>query len=178
MGTCKFCGKKEKVISEILELCRTCIIEGDWKEIKSHIYSVHSQVRGLVGLPMKPPKAIKPNVKLKCNLCINECILSEKDVSYCGLRNIQRKLMGDLPFPTKSKGYIHGYLDMNPTNCCNSWICPAGTSAGFPEYSDYQGPELETYSYGLSSTWEWAMTETTFGKMRFSVRRYVRKVGE
>lgn len=147
MGTCNFCGKTDRLISEVLQVCRNCILEGDWNLIKPHIMLVHKQVRQLVELPDKPPKAEKPNIKLKCNYCINECSLSENDVSYCGLRNIQRNKRGDLPFPTKSKGYIHSYLDRNPTNCCNAWFCPAGTSAGYPEYSDYNQPEYGTYSY-------------------------------
>jgi len=147
MGTCRFCGKTESVISEVLQVCRNCILEGDWNQVKPHIFNVHKQVRQLVELPEKPPRAEKSNIKLKCNLCINECSLSEPDVSYCGLRNIRLRNSGQLPYPTKSKGYIHGYIDPNPTNCCNSWFCPAGTSFGYPEYSDYDGPEFGTYSY-------------------------------
>ncbi|MBY8984726.1 MAG: radical SAM protein [Candidatus Lokiarchaeota archaeon] len=147
MGTCRFCGKIDGTISEILQVCRKCILEGDWSKVKPHIFSVHEQVRTIVNLPKEPPKAEKPNIKLKCNYCINECSLSDHDVSYCGLRNIQRERTGDLPLPSKSKGYIHGYIDPNPTNCCNAWFCPAGTSAGFPQYSDYEGSEFGTYSY-------------------------------
>jgi len=147
MGTCRFCGKTERVISEVLQVCRNCILEGDWNQVKPHILNVHKQVRQLVELPEKPPRAEKPNIKLKCNLCINECSLSEPDVSYCGLRNIRLRNSGQLPYPTKSRGYIHGYIDPNPTNCCNSWFCPAGTSSGYPEYSEYDGAEFGTYSY-------------------------------
>ncbi len=147
MGTCKFCGKLDRNISEVLQVCRACILNGDWEIIEPHIFQVHKQVRQLVDLPDKPPKAERPNIKLNCNYCINECSLSENDVSYCGLRNIQRKNSGELPFPTKSKGYIHGYIDPNPTNCCNAWFCPAGTPAGYPEFSNYEGPEFGTYSY-------------------------------
>ena len=148
MGTCKFCGKTEQVISDVLQVCRNCILEGDWdNKIKPHILNVHKQVRQLVELPEKPPKAERPNIKLKCNLCLNECSLSENDISYCGLRNISLRTSGELPYPSKSKGYIHGYIDSNPTNCCNSWFCPAGTSSGYPEYSNYDGPEFGTYSY-------------------------------
>lgn len=147
MGTCIFCNKTDKLISEVLQVCRDCILEGDWDKVKPHILSVHKQVRQLVELPDKPPRAERPNIELKCNYCINECSLSKDDVSYCGLRNIKRNNDGDLPLPSKSKGYIHGYLDPNPTNCCNAWFCPAGTSAGFPEYSDYKGSEFGTYNY-------------------------------
>jgi len=147
MGTCKFCGKTEKAISEVLQVCRRCILEGDWDQVKPHILNVHKQVRQLVELPEKPPKAERPNIKLRCRLCINECSLAEQDVSYCGLRNIQLRASGQLPYPSKSKGYIHGYVDPNPTNCCNSWFYPAGTSSGYPKYSNYDGPEFGTYSY-------------------------------
>jgi pyruvate formate lyase activating enzyme len=147
MGTCKFCGKTEKVISEVLQVCRKCILEGDWSIIKPHILNVHTEVRKLVELPEKPPKAERPNIKLRCNLCINECRLSDNDVSYCGLRNIQLRKSGQLPYPSKSKGYIHGYIDPNPTNCCNGWFCPAGTSSGYPKFSNFEGPEFGTYSY-------------------------------
>ena len=148
MGTCKFCGKTDQDISEVLQVCRNCILAGDWdNKIKPHILNVHKQVRQLVDLPEKPPKAERPNIKLKCNLCLNECSLSENDISYCGLRNIPLRNSGQLPYPSKSKGYIHGYIDSNPTNCCNSWFCPAGTSSGYPEYSNYEGPEFGTYSY-------------------------------
>ncbi|MFX1380160.1 MAG: radical SAM protein [Promethearchaeota archaeon] len=147
MGTCKFCGTTEKVISEVLQVCRNCILQGDWSKIKPHILNVHAQVRKLVGLPERPPKAERPNIKLKCNLCINECCLSEKDISYCGLRNIELRASGELPYPSKSNGYIHGYIDPNPTNCCNGWFCPAGTSSGYPDFSNIKGPEFGTFSY-------------------------------
>ncbi len=147
MGKCKFCGKSNKLISKVLETCRECIVNGDWEQIKGHIMSVHAQVRASEGLPATPPKAEGSELKIKCNLCLNECSLSFNDMSYCGLRSVQKHESGELNYPSKSRGYIHGYIDANPTNCCNSWFCPAGTSAGYPQYSTHQGPELGTYSY-------------------------------
>ena len=147
MGICKFCGKKDRLISEVLEVCRKCILNGDWDVIKPHISSVHAAVRQLVDLPENPPHAESSDIKLKCNFCANECRLSAADVSYCGLRNIQKNKSGELPYPTKSRGYIHGYIDSNPTNCCSAWFCPASTAAGYPEFSVSDGPELGTYSY-------------------------------
>ena len=147
MGICKFCGKQSNLISESLQICRECIINGNWEHIKPHILTVHHNVRKIAELPDEPPKAVHPDIKLKCNFCLNECALSTNDISYCGLRNVSKRERGDLPFPSKSKGYIHGYIDANPTNCCNSWFCPAGTVSGYPNYSDYKGPEFGTYSY-------------------------------
>ncbi|MFX0058454.1 MAG: radical SAM protein [Candidatus Hodarchaeota archaeon] len=147
MGTCKFCGKIDNLVADILEICRDCILNKEWVKVKQHILSVHSEVRKLVGLPERPPNSNSSELKLKCNFCINQCNLSNNDISYCGLRNIQKNKTGDLPYPKKSKGYIHGYIDANPTNCCNAWFCPAGSLSGYPEYSDYKGPEFGTYSY-------------------------------
>jgi len=142
MGTCKFCNKTDKLIFRTLSICRTCILTKDWNHVKPHILSVHNKVRQQEELPERPPKATNLNIKLKCNLCINECSLSADDTSYCGLRNFKKNKSGELPLPSKLKGYIHGYLDNNPANCCNVWFCPSGTSAGYPEYSNHNGPEF------------------------------------
>jgi len=147
MGACKFCNRTSNLISSTLSVCRDCILEYNWIQVKKHISAVHKQVRSLVGLPEKPPKATKHKIKLSCYNCINKCNLSENDVSYCGLRNVKKSESGELPIPTKTKGYIHGYTDPNPTNCCNSWFCPAGTSQGYPKYSNCNGPEFGTLSY-------------------------------
>jgi len=148
MGKCKFCDKSDKLISEVLEICRDCVLNKDWNVVRQHILTVHKNMRDMVELPEAPPKA-EDNIKLKCNYCVNECVLSENNVSYCGLRNIQKNQSGELPYPTKVRGYIHGYLDPNPTNCCNAWFCPAGTSTGYPEYSSFKGPEFGTYNYAI-----------------------------
>jgi pyruvate formate lyase activating enzyme len=147
MGACKFCNRINNLISSTLSICRDCILEYDWVQVKKQISLVHKQVRSLVGLPENPPKATKQKIKLSCYNCINKCNLSENDVSYCGLRNVKKSESGELPLPSKTKGYIHGYRDLNPTNCCNSWFCPAGTSHGYPKYSNYDGPEFGTLSY-------------------------------
>lgn len=147
MTTCRFCGKEDKLISTTLQICRECILTGDWNEIKDYLLSVHANVRKNEELPLHPPQANEENIAFQCDFCINECSLSEDQTSYCGLRNLEKAKAGKLPFPKKSQGYIHGYVDANPTNCCNAWFCPAGTDKGYPEFSDYDGPEYGTYSY-------------------------------
>jgi pyruvate formate lyase activating enzyme len=123
IGICNFCGKTDKYISEVLNICRDCILRGNWNDVKPHILNVHKQVRALVDLPSKPPKVNSKEIKLKCNFCINECTLSENDLSYCGLRNFKKNQSGELPLPSRQMGYLHGYLDTIPTNCCNAWFC-------------------------------------------------------
>ncbi|MGM0469603.1 MAG: radical SAM protein [Promethearchaeati archaeon] len=147
MTKCRFCGKKDKFISNTLQICRDCILTGNWNEIKEHIFRVHANVRTNEGLPANSPHAKKDDIVLQCNFCINECSLSKDQTSYCGLRNLEKAKDEELPIPSKSEGYIHGYIDANPTNCCNAWFCPANTSNGYPEFSDFDGPEYGTYSY-------------------------------
>ena len=147
MGQCKFCKKEDIVISQVLSICRKCLFKEEWTNVKPYLEDIHDQVRLMAGLPSKPPKVSKPEEKLRCNLCINECSLGSTDTSYCGLRNLQKHRDGEILLPKKSRGYIHGYLDGNPTNCCNSWFCPAGTTKGYPHFSKINGPEFGTYSY-------------------------------
>jgi hypothetical protein len=87
MGECKFCGKNDRLVSSVLQICRSCILTQDWDLIQPHILNIHDQIRQLEGLPAQPPKAEKESAKLTCNLCINQCVLSAEDASYCGLRN-------------------------------------------------------------------------------------------
>lgn len=140
IGSCILCGRTDKLISNVLSICRNCILNGDWNVIEPHILDVHQQVRTLVDLPSKPPKANRKDLKLKCNYCINECALSESDSSYCSLRNVEKDQSGELPLPTKNQGYIHGYLDPIPTNCCNAWFCNA----------DYHTYSYAAFLYGCS----------------------------
>jgi pyruvate formate lyase activating enzyme len=147
MGTCKYCGNSSQHISGVIEVCRSCILEVDWSIMKDYLLNIHKQVRLIANLPAFPPKTSDDNTKYKCDLCINQCALGEDDISYCGLRDMKKNQENKLPFPTQSKAYMHGYLDATPTNCCNAWFCPAGSYNGYPEYSNYHGPELGTYSY-------------------------------
>jgi pyruvate formate lyase activating enzyme len=147
MGICNFCGRESPVISRTLQVCRNCILTINWDVMKPYLLHIHSQVRMMADLPSISPHSPKDKERLNCNLCTNECSLGENDISYCGLRNIDKAQTNELPLPTKSKGYLHGYIDANPTNCCNAWFCPAGSDYGFPDYSNQKGSELGTYSY-------------------------------
>lgn len=147
MTKCQFCGKNDKLISKTLQICRDCILSAEWEKVKKYLLDIHAKVRESEGLPPSQPQITDKNVAFQCNFCINECSLTEDQTSYCGLRNLEKSKKGELPLPKKSEGYIHGYIDANPTNCCNAWFCPAGTPNGFPEFSEYEGPEYGTYSY-------------------------------
>ena len=62
---------------------------------------VHAQVRAIVPLPSFPPKNLN-QYKLKCDLSLNECELQNTDISYCGLRNLQKDQKGGLP-PSRNR---------------------------------------------------------------------------
>ncbi|TXT59221.1 MAG: hypothetical protein BAJALOKI2v1_240049 [Promethearchaeota archaeon] len=147
MAECIFCGKRDKLISSTLKVCRDCILSKEWDKIKPHLLSIHAKIRKEEGLAPYAPKDNDSEINFSCNLCVNECSLSSNSTSYCGLRNLTKDESGELPIPSKKKAYIHGYTDENPTNCCNSWFCPAGTSKGYPKFSVKKGPEYGTYSY-------------------------------
>ena len=49
MTTCKFCQKESKLISETLEVCRDCLLHGNWNKIKDHIMAVHKRIRNSEG---------------------------------------------------------------------------------------------------------------------------------
>lgn len=43
---------------------------------------------------------------------------------------------------TVERGFLSWYYDWLPTNCVASWVCPAETGAGYPEYAYRDGPEF------------------------------------
>jgi len=44
---------------------------------------------------------------------------------------------------------VQWYFDALPTNCVADWVCPAGSSAGFPKYSYSSGPEYGYYNLAV-----------------------------
>ncbi len=147
MGSCQFCGKNDPLISNALQACRDCILSLDWSKMIEHFESIHVKYHHFP--PISQPSATNQSsgISYSCDYCINQCIIHPRESSYCGLRRLDPQGKPAFPFPTKNIGYMHGYLDPNPTNCCNAWICPAGSQIGYPIYSDQNGPELGTYNY-------------------------------
>ncbi len=122
------------MVSGFLGICAGCIKE-HFDEVLPHIKRVHGQSQGKYGLPGEPPK--NP-LGIPCNFCVNECRLGEGEKGFCGLR---RNRGGKLETPTSDKGYLSWYYDPLPTNCVGDWVCPGGTGAGYPEFSNSRGPE-------------------------------------
>ena len=131
---CQNCGKESSLISQSLGLCSDCI-RHHFDEVLPIIKQAHYKAREPFALPPYPPRA-EPGVA--CHLCINECSISEGEVSYCGLRtNIGGRLRG----ATADKAKVSWYYDPLPTNCVADWICPAGTGVGYPDFAYQKGVE-------------------------------------
>lgn len=128
MARCVQCQRESNLISSPLEVCVRCLRE-HFSKVKSHIDEVHTQVRGIFGLPSHPPRAADG---LSCSLCGNHCQISEGGRGYCGTRYVKQGMIraGGL-----DEGHFASYYDPLPTNCVTYWVCPGGTDRGFSRYS-------------------------------------------
>ncbi len=135
MGTCQYCRKNARIISDTIGFCAHCIrnhFDAVWPQIKK----VHDHSRMPYGLPKDPPRA---DNGINCGLCVHECRIPEGQTGYCGLRRMKNgHIYGGRPH----EGNLYYYSDPLPTNCVGDFVCPAGTSRGYPQYSVSRGPEL------------------------------------
>jgi pyruvate formate lyase activating enzyme len=133
--TCSLCGKRSMLVSEGLSVCLNCIRKtpGEALELTN---KAHERSRHAFHLPAFPPK----DGEARCHFCVNECGIAEGERGYCGLRENRggklRHLAG-----TRARGLVSWYHDPLPTNCVADWVCPGGSEAGFPEFSNSTGPE-------------------------------------
>ena len=139
--TCAICGE-EKTISEILSVCRECIINR-FEEAKDYILNAHKKVRAIYSLPYPPPKG----GDIRCTLCSNNCELKENEVGFCGLRWVKENKLQSYVSPKRALAHI--YLDPHVTNCCAAWFCPAGTGLGYPKYAVRNGAEYGYYNLAV-----------------------------
>ncbi|MHC1592097.1 MAG: radical SAM protein [Candidatus Helarchaeales archaeon] len=133
--TCKFCGQ-EVLISKNLSACVDCLREMS-PAVRKKIEQVHDLSRRQFNLPVNPPKS---ETGMSCNICQNNCKIAVGERGFCGLvENINGSLVRHAG--NAEKGLLSYYLDPNPTNCCASWVCPAGTGCGYPKFANKSGPE-------------------------------------
>ncbi|NVM20158.1 MAG: radical SAM protein [Desulfobacterales bacterium] len=134
MGTCGYCERSGKTISDVIGFCADCI-RGHFSEVWPQIAKVHAKSRKAYGLPTEPPH--DPH-GVSCNLCANKCSIPEGQPGFCGLRRVRDgKLVGGRPH----EGNLSYYYDPLPTNCVADFVCPAGTGCGYPRYAYTRGPE-------------------------------------
>ncbi len=134
MGTCKACGESRVTISNAVGFCAECI-RNSFDEVWPEIKVVHDSARSAYGLPIDPPRA---EAGVTCPLCHNQCRIPEEGIGYCGAHRVEDgKLKGGRPH----EGNLSFYHDPLPTNCVADFVCPAGSSCGYPHFSVSSGPE-------------------------------------
>ncbi|MBW2120679.1 MAG: radical SAM protein, partial [Deltaproteobacteria bacterium] len=134
MGTCRYCGKSARTISDVIGFCSGCIRD-HFPEVWPEIKTVHDSSRRTFGLPQDPPRRTDG---LTCPLCMHGCRIPEGETGFCGLRRVKDgRIRGGRP----REGSLSYYLDPLPTNCVASFVCPAGTGRGYPVFAVAKGPE-------------------------------------
>ncbi|RKY45950.1 MAG: radical SAM protein [Candidatus Omnitrophota bacterium] len=133
MGTCRICKKKAPEISSLLSVCGRCIRE-NFSKVKEFLEEIHIGIKKEEGISLKKQR----ESRLRCELCINNCCLQEGEISFCGLRKVEKnKLVG----PNRNFANLEFYFDPLPTNCVASFCC-AATGCGYPQFSYTSGDEL------------------------------------
>ena len=98
--------------------------------------AVHRRAREEDSLPAEVPKGSGG----RCRLCANGCEIAEGERGFCG---VQRRAGGRVMPVTGDwrRALLYWYHDPLPTNCCATWVCPGGSSSGYPSFSLSRGPE-------------------------------------
>jgi pyruvate formate lyase activating enzyme len=134
MGECEICHRRSDRISRSLGLCPECIL-ADAPEARARAAAVHARSREHFGLPAEPPRA---KDGARCTRCVNVCAVEPGGVGYCGIRtNDAGRLVGG----DADAAAVQWYYDPLPTNCVADWVCPASGPAGYPHFTDAEGPE-------------------------------------
>ena len=131
---CKHCGQDLSLISQALGVCVNCI-RHDFAKVSPFIRQAHHKARKPFALPDQPPQ---DEAGAECKLCINQCNIPPDGISYCGLRTNEG---GKLSGATADLANVSWYYDPLPTNCVASWVCPAGTGVGYPDFAYCQEAE-------------------------------------
>lgn len=108
----------------MLRVCVDCIRSGR-ADALDYAKTAHQLIRARYSLPAEPPKS---DGGIPCNLCSNECVMAEGELSYCGLKkNVNGKLRSLAP---DHHALLYAYRDPLPTNCCATWFCPGSSHYG------------------------------------------------
>ena len=135
-SVCPGCGAPLNSATVVLHYCVECLRTG-LPEAIDHARTLHAEVRTKFDLPASPPRF---HGGATCTVCANECSIAPGEVGYCGLtQNLNGRTvrLGGTP----ALGVLEYYHDPLPTNCVADWACPAGSPAGYPDYSYSPGKE-------------------------------------
>ena len=123
MSACFVCNE-EAIVSESLPVCVDCIRDR-FVDAKRFIEKSHGASREEFGLVEYPPRT----GDVKCPVCVNECVIPEKQKGYCGLRKNEGGKLVQIG-GTKQKGILDYYFDNLPTNCVADFVCPGSKMLG------------------------------------------------
>ena len=145
---CSTCGEEVEFISQSLPVCLDCLRSGK-ESIKLFTEEAHRRSRGPFQLANIPPRN---RSGISCQICVNQCHISEGEWGYCGLRTQKE---GALQGVSSENGNVSWYYDGLPTNCVADWVCPGGTGAGYPQFAYTPDPEygyknLAVFYHGCS----------------------------
>jgi pyruvate formate lyase activating enzyme len=124
--TCALCGSHEAINSKKLGVCLECLRRQPAKALPLTA-EAHSYSRRTFGLPEIPPRAAEGK---RCGLCDRQCIISEDERGYCGLRIVRDGRIFHLA-GTPARGLLHWYPDPLPTNCVADWVCQGHSQLGY-----------------------------------------------
>jgi len=145
---CQTCNKEVGLLAKTLPVCLDCLRSGK-ETIQPFIENAHRRSRKAFRLVKSPPRN---RSGISCQVCVNQCQISEGGWGYCGLRT-QRE--GILEGVSSEEGNLSWYYDGLPTNCVADWVCPAGTGTGYPQFAYTSDPEygfknLAVFYHGCS----------------------------
>ena len=137
MTTCLTCS--QNTAAAALGICGPCLRQHPELAAEAAL-SAHKKSR-------QPLAPVPPRSKggAVCRACANSCRLAPGETGYCGLRENRDGYIHAAAGHAK-RGLVTWYHDPLPTNCVADWVCPAGSSSGYPHYSYCPGEE-----YGYSN---------------------------
>lgn len=148
MSKCVVCGRENKHTAAALGVCPECACEGRASEVQERAMEIHQQARRAEQLPGFSFMKAESQEAKSCTFCSNACTLAPGERGACGVRVHDGRRLRYYGRP--GHGLLHAYLDPNPTNCCNTWWCPAGTDAGGGRFSTAPtGAERDTFNLAV-----------------------------
>jgi len=141
MAKCRFCGYESEELSRSIGICRECLRKNP--DLVNKL-DTHVKWRRRIALPPTPPRDEKG---IKCPICVNECIISEGHVGFCGV--MMNKGGRIVNIAGDNHAVLHWYLDPLPTNCVADPVCSASTGRGYPRYTRINGPEYGYYNLAV-----------------------------
>ena len=139
MGTCKRCGARGVVVSDVIGLCVNCIRAGSRPPRDLHVES-----RSRFGLSLDYSSASG----LPCTICGRRCSIANGSSGFCGYRV---RAGSAVKASTGSYELAVGlyYYDPHPTNCVALPVCPAATGLGYPDYALRENGERGYYNIAV-----------------------------